>query len=426
MKVAVIDPSLFTIPYDCALCDALVEEGCAVDFYGRPMRPTEMMAGAIPLKPFFYRMSERLQRILPKAAFRLAKGAEHAADMLRLRAELARSRPDAIHFQWAPLPVVDKRLVAMFRRIAPTILTVHDTTPFNGSPNSQLQAMGALEIFAAFDHLIVHTEQGRKQLLERGIAPSMVSVIPHGVLALPATAPGAGGAGAPAERTILLFGKIKPYKGTDLLIEAFAKLPETLRRTTRLRIVGEPFIDLAPLQARAAELGIAERVSWELRYVGDDEIGALLSAADILAFPYRDIDASGVLMASFPYGKPIVASAIGAFNELLRDGEHGRLIPPNDPEKLAAALGELLSDPAKAQAMGERVRAIAAGIPGWDEIARRTMALYTVLASAFQARRPDTSASSASSPARSWSGEGGHPRIVRSTGRTEETGPTTA
>ena len=79
-------------------------------------------------------------------------------------------------------------------------------------------------------------------------------------------------------KTVLLFGKIKHYKGTDLLIEAFAKLPEAVRQTTRLRIVGEPFIDIEPLKARAAELGIADRVDWDLRYVGDAEIGPILAA----------------------------------------------------------------------------------------------------------------------------------------------------
>ena len=271
--------------------------------------------------------------------------------------------------------VIDKRLVGAFRRIAPVVLTVHDTTPFNGSPNSQLQAMGALAIFAGFDHLIVHTEQGRAQLVARGIPSSKVSVIPHGVIALPPAAATANSNERP-DRTILLFGKIKPYKGADVLIEAFARVPEALRGGARLRIVGEPFIDLEPLKARAAELGISGRVDWEPRYIGDDEIGRLLSAADILAFPYRDIDASGVLMASFPYGKPIVASAIGAFRELLKDGEHGRLVPSNDPDALASALAELLADPAKAAAMGERVRAIASGIPRWDEIARRTIEVY--------------------------------------------------
>jgi glycosyltransferase involved in cell wall biosynthesis len=376
MKVAVVDPSLFTIPYDAALVAALRAAGAEVLFFGRRERPGETVPASLRLRRHFYRGAERLRPVLPAAAFRLAKGVEHALDMLRLRALLAAAKPDAIHFQWAPLPVVDRRLMGLFRRIAPTVLTVHDTTPFNGSPNSSLQQMGALAVFEAFDRLVVHTEQGRQALLRRGLPEEKLSVVPHGVLALGAAAAKPPG----AERTILLFGKIKAYKGTDLLIEAFARLPEEVRRTARLRIVGEPFIDLEPLKARAAALGIADRVFWDARYVQDAEIGAILAEADLLAFPYREIDASGVLMAAFPYGKPIVATSIGAFRELLRDGEHGRLVPPEDPAALAAALADVLADPVRAARMGARVRALADGIPGWDEIARRTLALYRSLA----------------------------------------------
>jgi glycosyltransferase involved in cell wall biosynthesis len=376
MKTAIVDPSLFTIPYDAALAGALQAEGVEVLFFGRRARAGESVPDALRLQPHFYRAAERARGWLPATAFRLLKGAEHVLDMARLRRTLAAARPDIVHFQWAPLPLVDKRLVGLFRRIAPTILTVHDTTPFNGSPNSSLQQMGALAVYAAFDHLVVHTEQGRQALLRRGLPDGKLSVIPHGVLDLGAAAAKPPG----AERTILLFGKIKPYKGTDLLIEAFARLPAALRATTRLRIVGEPFIDLAPLQARATALGIADRIRWDPRYVGDAEIGAILAEADLLAFPYREIDASGVLMASFPYGKPIVASSIGAFRELLADGVHGRLVAPEDPAALAAALADVLADPARAAAMGARVRALADDIPGWDEIARRTAALYRRLA----------------------------------------------
>jgi hypothetical protein len=161
MKLAVIDPSLFTIPYDAALCDALVDAGAELRLYGRGFRDGESMPGRTRVIPHFYAASERLRSALPLKAVRLLKGVEHTADMLRLKRLLAADRPDVIHFQWAPLPAVDKRLMASFSAIAPTVLTVHDTTPFNGSPNSSLQQMGALAVFGAFDQLIVHTEAGR-------------------------------------------------------------------------------------------------------------------------------------------------------------------------------------------------------------------------------------------------------------------------
>lgn len=385
MRIALVDSSLFTIPYDEALAGALVALGCEPTLYGRDLRQGESRAATVPLDPFFYRLSERNRGRLPAAAFRLIKGAEHIFDMLRLRRRLAAARPDIIHFQWAPLPALDRRLVAGFRRIAPTILTVHDTTPFNGAPNTRLQSLAAGSIYGAFEHLIVHGEAGRAALAARGISEGRISVIPHGPLALPGTpAPARRDAAA---RIVLAFGKIKPYKGTDLLLDAFARLPPALRETARLRIVGEPFMPVGPLQERARALGIADRVDWELRYVRDEEIAALLSAADFLAFPYRQIDASGVLMTSLAYGKPIIASRLGAFAELIEDGVHGRLVPSGDVEELSAALAELLADPARAARMGEQVKRLAGAIPGWDEIASMTLALYRRLA-AVRRRAP--------------------------------------
>jgi glycosyltransferase involved in cell wall biosynthesis len=380
MKVAVVDPSLFTIPYDGALCDALAGEGCEVGLFGRTLRGSESAIGATPIRPFFYRISERLLHgRLPPAAFRLAKGAEHALDMLRLRRYFSRRfRPDVIHFQWAPLPAVDRRLAAAFRRIAPTVLTVHDSRPFNGAPPSRLQQFGATALFGAFDHLIVHTEAARGHLLDQGIPAARVSVIPHGLLPTAGAAGwrAAGQGSGDGRRTILLFGKLRPYKGLDVLVEAYARLPADLRAAARLRIVGEPLMPLDAIRARVTELGIGHDVEWDLRYVGDAEIGAILGAADILAFPYRDIDASGVLMSAVPYGKPIVASSLGVFAAMLKDGVHGRLVPPNDPAALADALASLIADPAAARRMGDAVRALDGEIPGWGDIAGRTVDLY--------------------------------------------------
>jgi glycosyltransferase involved in cell wall biosynthesis len=376
-RVVVIDPSLFTIPYDDGLCAALDAIGCRTVLLGRNLRTSEMRCSGAAFEPFFYRRIEPWAGRLPTRGFRLLKGIEHTADMARLCRRLARERPDIIHFQWAPLPVIDRRFVPALRRIAPTVLTVHDTTPFNGSPNAALQSIGAASIYAAFDHLVVLTEAGKAQLAARGIPSAMISVIPHGPLVVPQAAPRPRS--SDGRRTILIFGKIKPYKGVDLLIEAFALLPDRLRADTRLAIVGEPYMPIEPLRARAAALGISDRISWDLRYVRDDEIGSIIEAADILAFPYRQIDMSGVLVLGLRYAKPVVASAIGAFAELLRDGEHGRLVPPDDVSALRDALAELLADPVRAALMGENVRRLEERIVGWPEVAERTAALYRQL-----------------------------------------------
>jgi glycosyltransferase involved in cell wall biosynthesis len=138
-------------------------------------------------------------------------------------------------------------------------------------------------------------------------------------------------------------------------------------------------IPIEPLKERAAALGVANNITWDLRYVSDAEMGKVLSRADIFAFPYREIDTSGVLMSCLPYGKPIIASGIGAFPTLLGDGTHGRIVPPNDPQALAEAIAGLVTNPSLLATCGHNVARLSKQIPSWDTIAGQTMALYEVL-----------------------------------------------
>jgi glycosyltransferase involved in cell wall biosynthesis len=81
-------------------------------------------------------------------------------------------------------------------------------------------------------------------------------------------------------------------------------------------------------------------------------------------------------MAALSVGRPILASRIGLFAELLEDGKHGFLVPQDDPAALAAALERLVADDATRAAMAANVRALAAAIPSWGAIATQTATLY--------------------------------------------------
>ena len=379
MRVALIDPSLFTLPYDAALAAGLQAEGHDVTLYGRAPGPDDNSAGDAPLAPIFYRMvGSRFGAALPKAARLGLKGVDHVRSMQRLRQCLGAYQPDVIHFQWLPLPMVDRHFLSGLRRLAPLVLTVHDTNPFNGNPASALQRVGGGAAFARFDRLIVHTEQGRGRMLEQGYAAERIAIMPHGLLG--ETPPPSPADPMQGELTFLLFGKIKPYKGVDLLIEAFARLPAALRAQARLRVVGKPYMDMAPLSALAAERGVADRLTLETRFVSDGEVGSLFGQGVIAAFPYREIEASGVLSLAIAHGRPILASRLGGFAENIADGVHGLLTPPEDVGALAAAMARLIEDRGFASACAGHVRALAGSVPGWGEIARRTGALYAGLA----------------------------------------------
>ena len=375
MRVALIDPSLFTLPYDAALAAGLQAEGHEVVLHGRRPGDNDNAAAGVPLRNSFYRLAATATIDRAPRPLRLAvKGADHLWSMRQLLRHLEATPPDVIHFQWLPLPMIDRRYLPALRRVAPLVLTVHDTNPFNGNPTGSLQRIGAHAAFGDFDRLIVHTEQGRARLLSLGHDPARVVLLPHGLLGE-----------APAEcapdpmtgpLTFLLFGKIKPYKGADLLIEAFAAMPKALQAESRLQIVGRPYIDIAPLAALAARLGVAGRVEWETRFVGDDEVANLFGPGVVATFPYREIEASGVLSLAMNFGRPLLASRLGGFIEAIEDGTHGLLVPPEDVAALSAAMARFVSDRAFAARCAAAVRALTETVPSWQEIARRTAELY--------------------------------------------------
>ena len=158
MRVALIDPSLFTVPYDRELASGLARVGHQVTLYGRARRKLDETLGTVTLAPIFYRLAEsRVGLGLPSAARLALKGLDHGWSMLRLLRLLRREPPDVIHFQWLPLPLLDAGLLRQFRRIAPVVLTVHDTDPFNGAASAGIQRRGIQSCLQAVDRLIVHT-----------------------------------------------------------------------------------------------------------------------------------------------------------------------------------------------------------------------------------------------------------------------------
>ena len=374
MRVALIDPSLFTLPYDRALAGGLGQAGHDVTLFGRRPGPDDSDADGVDLAEHFYRVSDsRLGRTLPGPLRLGVKGVDHAVSMLRLLLRLRRDRPDVIHFQWLPLPLLDRPLLAGFRRVAPLVLTVHDTNPFNGDPSALLQQRGFFRSLAEFGRLIVHTAQGRARLQGAGVAADRLVVLPHGLLLEP---PRRAKDAMHGPVTFLLFGKVKPYKGLDVLIEAFAMMPADLRSQARLLVVGKPYMDLAPLLALADRLHVRSQLTVEPRFVTDQELPQLFAPGVVAVFPYREIEASGVLSIALACGRPVIASALGNFAETVTDGLQGHLVPPDDAPALSQAMSHMVADRAFAAACAGHARQMVDAAPSWNSIGEMTAATY--------------------------------------------------
>ena len=372
MRVAVIDPSNFTLPYDLALCRGLATADHDVHMIGRSPTHGEVWTDdAVPFHRFFYREIDRL-RSLPRPLFLSLKGLSHAWGMVRLRSTLAALRPDVVHVQWFPFPLVDRLMLPTLRSLAPLVLTMHDTEPFNGNPTSTVQRLGAAGLPQRCDRVIVHTSLGARRLAAMGVGGDRVAVVPHGPLGGPPPPP-APPSGPPVFLTI---GKIKPYKGTDTFIEAVARLPADLRDQCRFVVAGKPYMDMAPMFDRVRRLGIENVVRFDLRFLDDTEMAQAMAEAAVLVFPYREIEASGVLSMALGHGRAIVASAVGGFAETLTHDKNALLVPPDDPGALAAAMEALIRQPAERERLGAAARERALQLPDWGSIARQTTDLY--------------------------------------------------
>lgn len=380
MKVLVVDPPFFTLPYDLHFSRALAAAGVEVELIGRPPRRYESVgAEPFPIRPWFYRLAEgKGDSWRTSRATKVLKAAEHAWGWWTVSREVRHSRPDVLHLQWFVLPAVDGLFLRRVARSVPLFLTVHNASlvahsaaSVVGGLGARLQQVGQGDLLGLFTGFIAHTEQTRAHLVQLGVAPERVRVLAHPPLDLADTAE------APApdgEVRILFFGSIKPYKGVDVLVRAGIEL---LRSTPgcRIDIVGRPFADLEPERALVAAAGLESRLGFDLRYIPDEDLAGYLRATDIVVFPYREIDASGAFALAVAAGKPVVASAIGVFNEPPAS-ERICLVPPDDPPALARALAGLVGDPEARARLAEGSRALRDSLVSWGAFASQCLAFY--------------------------------------------------
>jgi glycosyltransferase involved in cell wall biosynthesis len=372
MKAQLVDPSAFTPPYDRALAAALARAGVEVE-----LLTTRFLYGPVPpadgyrVNELFYRRSA--DRGLDAPARLPFKAAEHLPDMLGFRRAVD---ADVVHYQWLTIPSLDVRLLPSRR---PRVMTAHYILP----PQPSRRAVrSARRVFGAMDAVVAHSEHGAARLRDEvGLDPAKVRVIPHGAFdyltklpeekPLPPELEGAEGP------VVLTFGLLRPYKGIEILLEAFERVVASSGgRGAELWIVGNPRMDVAPLHELADRA--KGRVRFVTRFVEDAEIPAIFRRADLVVLPYLDAEHSGVLYTALAFGKPMILSAVGGFPEVAEAGA-ARLVQPNATAALAAAIEELVVDEDSRAELAAAATRAAAGPFSWDEAARRTIDLYREL-----------------------------------------------
>jgi glycosyltransferase involved in cell wall biosynthesis len=268
-------------------------------------------------------------------------------------------RPDVIHVQGGIEDDVRLLWAAGVWR-GRYAYTCHDPTGHPGDPRHRAELVLGGVVLRRAALVFVHAETLRQELLSHHSISAPVVVLPHGIQE-PTVAP------FPAGPCVLFFGRIAPYKGLDVLLDAMDGV-WTAQPATRLVVAGMG--ELPPHPA----LGDA-RVELRLGHVPEAEVPGLFASASVVALPYLHASQSGVGSLAKGFGRPIVVTAAGGLPELVADGS-GVTVPPGDAPSLARALIRIIESPRVAEEMSRAGAASAAGGASWPTVGELTLAAY--------------------------------------------------
>jgi D-inositol-3-phosphate glycosyltransferase len=272
------------------------------------------------------------------------------------------------------------------------VFTAHNVNAGKRDANDSLLNRLTLRTqYRLADHIFVHTEQMKAELLQQfGVEERKATVIPFGINnsvpdtdLTPAEARRRLGI-KDNEKAILFFGAIRPYKGLEYLVDAFLQLA-TRHPEYRLIIAGEPrsgsekyFEQIQRTIGRHANRG---QVMQQIQYIPDGETELYFKAADALALPYTHVFQSGVLFLAYNFGLPVIATDVGSVKEDVVEGSTGFLCRPCDSDDLARAT-EKYFDSDLFETLGRRRKEIREYVDArhsWDLVGEKTRNVYAEL-----------------------------------------------
>lgn len=248
-------------------------------------------------------------------------------EVIKIAVLLHELKPRAVHLnneQPALLPLYP--LLAGMN----SVITLHDARSHAGERFlKRLFHSLHLRLVARFIRKIVVHSDAIADALPDFIPRARVHTVPHvnyhlwaGTASPPPAAP---------PLNVLFFGRILPYKGLEVLLEAFRSLDPT---RFHLIIAGEGEVPAIT----------TPNIEIDNRFVTDERLPGFFQRAHVVALPYHAASQSGVAQMAFAFGRPVVATRVGALPDIVHHELNGLLIPQGDPAALAAALQRLADD----------------------------------------------------------------------------------
>jgi phosphatidylinositol alpha-mannosyltransferase len=283
----------------------------------------------------------------------------------RIRRLASVFEPDVLHVHEPLTPSTS--MLATFAATAPVVATFHAF-----AERSRLMELTAPVLRTVYRRIAapVAVSRAAAAFLRRAI-PGDVEVVPNGVDVERFAGAASPPAGLPAGRIVVWVHRLDPQKGFPVAVRAFARLAAGLP-DVHLVVAGDgrdrDAVGLLPEPDRGRVVMLGT--------VPNEDLPGLLAAADVFVAPALGQESFGIaLVEAMAAGVPVVASAIPGYDEVVRDGVDGLLVPPNDANALAKALRRVLEDPNLAAGLTRAGRERAASY-SWEVVTPRLEAIY--------------------------------------------------
>jgi glycosyltransferase involved in cell wall biosynthesis len=372
IKVLMIDPWIGN-DYSLFLCSKLSSHGVDVSLIVNEDR-------RVPPQNF------EMIKILPskqKSFSKIKKFQKYFAYLGRLYSMMNKNEYNIVHFQ----AFRRRRMESLFFFLLSLkkinlVYTVHDVDPLDWSRTDKL--LNNI-IYSSATRLIAHSETNKKLLENKyGVDGNKISVVPHG--SFDESYPENSISQADAREklglnenhnVILFFGAVKEYKGIDLLLKAAAKASEKIKDLV-LVIAGKAEHDSLEEEylEQIKKIESPLTVIPHFKFIEKNEVEIYFRAADAAALPYRIISHSGVLHLAYSYGKPVIASRVGDFEEFIHEDETGFLSDKENIGQLSDSIIKAFSSKNKLKEMGEYARKINSEQYSWDASAGKLKEVY--------------------------------------------------
>jgi glycosyltransferase involved in cell wall biosynthesis len=295
-----------------------------------------------------------------------------------------REKFDVVHAHWVLPNAPAAALVARARKV-PLVISMHGSDVFMAEKNRAFGAAArwcfahAAWITACSDDLMqrafaVGADENKTELIPYGADAKAFHVHPEDAARVRAQLQLAR-----ADVMILAVGRMVYKKGFEFLVRA---MPQILQHASNARLVLVGYGDLrAELEAQARALGLNGHVLFAGR-VPREQIPAYFTAADIVSVPSVRDDAGNVdglpnvVLEGMAAGKPIVASNIAGFPDVIENNVSGLLVPEKDSDALAQAIVQLARDEQLRARLGARARVQVHENLNWENVARKFVSVY--------------------------------------------------